>query len=119
MVSDLQAMKRERLHLSVHTIIETGRDWNGRFYIVYGKNASVFRRCPKEVRKWLKLPSKIPSREAYDSWIASLEAADAARGKKAELIEEGLSEELLATGFGPEVHALDESDPNHNTRTVI
>jgi hypothetical protein len=112
-------MKRERLHLSVHTSIETGRDWNGRFYIVYSNNASVFLRCPKEVRKWLKLPTKIPMREAYDSWIASLEAADAARGKKAEPVEEGLSEELLATGFGPEVHGLDESDPNHNTRTVI
>lgn len=109
--------KRERLHLSVHTVIETGRDWNGRFYIVYSNNASVFMRCPKEVRKWLKLPAKIPSREAYDSWIASLEAADAA--KKAKPVEEGMSNELLATGFGPEVHALDESDPNHATRTVI
>jgi hypothetical protein len=112
-------MKRERLHLSVHTSIETGRDWNGRFYIVYSNNASVFLRCSKDVRKWLKLPSKIPSREAYDSWIASLEAADAARGKKAEPVAEGLSDELLATGFGPEAHGLDESDPNHNTRTVI
>jgi len=25
----------------------------------------------------------------------------------------------LATGFGPEVHALDESDPNYQTRTVL
>jgi hypothetical protein len=112
--------KRERLHLSAHTSIETGRDWNGRFYIVYAKNASVFLRCPKEVRKWLKLPAKIPSREAFDSWIASLEAADAEREKKRDhLPEEGMSEELLATGFGPEVHALDESDPNYQTRTVL
>lgn len=110
-------MKRERLHLSIYTVIETGRDWNGRFYIVYNNGAAVFRRCPKEVRKFLKLPSKIPMREAYDSWIASLEAADANR--KTKPVEEGMSEELLATGFGPEVHALDESDPNHQTRTVI
>jgi len=122
-------MKRERLHLSVHTSIETGRDWNGRFYIVYTNGASVFLRCPKEVRKWLKLPAKIPMREAYDSWIASLEAADQERvSKKAQpltgepLIEgngPNLSPELMATGFGPEVHALDESDPNHQTRTII
>lgn len=112
--------KRERLHLSQHTVIETGRDWNGRFYIVYGNNASVFLRCPKEVRKWLKLPAKIPSREAFDSWIASLEAGDADRSQKREPVStEGLSEELLATGFGPEVHALDESDPNYQTRTVL
>jgi hypothetical protein len=112
-------MKRERLHLSVHTNIETGRDWNGRFYIVYNNGAAVFRRCPKEVRRFLKLPPKIPMREAFDSWIASLEADDATRGKKAQPVEEGLTDELLATGFGPEVHALDESDPNHQTRTVI
>lgn len=111
-------MKRERLHLSVHTNIETGVDWNGRYYIAYTNGASVFLRCPKEVRKWLKLPAKIPSREAYDSWIASLEAADAARSKRKDDKQEGLSEELLATGFGPEVHALDESDPNHQTKMI-
>ena len=122
-------MKRQRLHLSAHTNIETGVDWNGRYYIAYTQGASVFFRCSKEVRKWLKLPAKIPSRESYDSWIASLEAADAARvSKKAqpltgEPLMEGngpnLSQELLATGFGPEVHELDESDPNHQTRTII
>lgn len=112
-------MKRERLHLSTSTTVETGVDWNGRYYIAYTKGASVFMRCPKEVRKWLKLPAKIPSREAYDSWIASLEAADTARSKKgSKAQEEGLSEELLATGFGPEVHALDESDPNHQTKMI-
>ena len=112
-------MKRERLHLGPSTIIETGVDWNGRYYIAYTKGISIFLRCPKEVRKWLKLPVKIPSREAYDSWVASLEAADAERGKKKDSKQEGLSEELLATGFGPEVHVLDESDPNHQTRTII
>lgn len=112
-------MKRERLHLSVYTNIETGVDWNGRYYIAYTNGASVFMRCPKEVRKWLKLPAKIPSREAYDSWIASLQAADAERAKRnSKGKEEGLSEELLATGFGPEVHALDESDPNHQTKMI-
>lgn len=112
-------MKRERLHLSVHTSIETGVDWNGRYYIAYANGASVFMRCSKEVRKWLKLPAKIPSREAYDSWIASLQAADAERAKRnSKGKEEGLSEELLATGFGPEVHALDESDPNHQTKMI-
>jgi hypothetical protein len=69
-------MRRERLHLGQGTTIETGRDWNGRFFIAYTKGASVFLRCPIETRRWLKLPAKIPSREAFDSWIASLEAAD-------------------------------------------
>lgn len=118
-------MKRERLHLSVHTNVETGLDWNGRYFIAYTNGASMFFRCPKEARKWLKLPAKIPSREAYDSWIASLEAADQARvSKKAKPLTSeapikqtspSLSQELLATGFGPECH-LDETDPMDDLR---
>lgn len=113
--------KRDRLHLSTHQSIETSRDTNGRFYIAYSKGASVFIRDLKELRRFLKVPKGIPMREALDSWLASLEAMDADRAVKREQLPttEGLSEELLATGFGPEVHALDESDPNYSTRTVI
>lgn len=120
-------MRRERLHLGPATTVETGKDWNGRFYIAYTKGGSVFMRCPVEVRRWLKLPAKIPSREAFDSWIASLEAADQERVSNtaqpltSEPLMEGmspsLSQELLSTGFGPECH-LDESDPNHQTKMI-
>jgi hypothetical protein len=113
--------KRDRLHLSPYQTIETGRDWNGRFYIAYSNGASVFIRDLKELRRFLKVPKGIPSRESLDSWLASLEAMDKERESKRTNLpqEEGLSEELLATGFGPEVHALDESDPNYATKTVI
>lgn len=113
--------KRDRLHLSPYQTIETGRDWNGRYFIAYSGGASVFIRDLKELRRFLKVPKGIPSREALDSWFASLEAMDAEKAKRREQVstEEGLSEELLATGFGPEVHALDESDPNYATKTVI
>lgn len=106
-------MKSEYLHLSQHQSVETNLDWNGRYYIVRSGTASVFRRDPKEVRKFLKLPIGIPSRAAFDSWIASLEEADNARAQKK------LDKQIdHATGFGPECH-LDESDPNYQTRTVI
>jgi hypothetical protein len=108
-------MKRERLHLSRYTSIETYRDWNGRVFIACSGNVSMMFSDPVSLRKWLKLPKGIPMRESFDSWIASLEAADAAKRKP--LAEEGLSDELLATGFGPEAH-LDESDPNYQTRMV-
>jgi hypothetical protein len=98
-------MKRERLHLSQTTTVETGKDWNGRFFIAYDKGASVFLRCPNDVRRWLKLPAKIPMRESYDSWIASLEAADA-----------GPSQGLPAASSAEE---LDPSDPNYQSKTVI
>jgi hypothetical protein len=98
-------MRRERLHLSHTTTVETGKDWNGRFFIAYDKGASVFLRCPKEVRRWLKLPAKIPMRESYDSWIASLEAADAKPSQNPAPLSS-------AGELGPE-------DPNYETRTVI
>lgn len=112
--------KRDRLHLSPYQTIETGRDWNGRYFIAYSNGASVFIRDLKELRKFLKVPKGIPSRESLDSWLVSLEAMDKERETRKESpVSEGLSEELLATGFGPEVHALDESDPNFATKTVI
>lgn len=114
--------KRDRLHLSTYQTIETGRDWNGRFYIAYSNGASLFIRDLKELRRFLKVPKGIASRESLDSWLASLEAMDKEREAKREPHTqegEGLSDELLATGFGPEVHALDESDPNFATKTVI
>lgn len=120
--------KRDRLHLSTYQTIETGRDWNGRFYIAYSGGASVFIRDLKELRRFLKVPKGIPSRESLDSWLASLEAMDAERAQKQHQplssdtavkgSEPSLSQELLATGFGPECH-LDESDPNYSTRTII
>lgn len=118
-------MKRETLHLPGGMSIETGKDFNGRFFIAYAKNASVFIRDAKELRSFLKLPIKTSSRESLDSWLASLEGFDKGKGAQpltseaaAEQTSPSLSQELLATGFGPECH-LDESDPNHNTRTII
>jgi|DEB0MinimDraft_3_1074331.scaffolds.fasta_scaffold38670_2 hypothetical protein len=114
-------MKRERLHLSNHQNIETGLDWNGRFYIAYSSGASLFFRDVPVMRRWLKLPKGIPSRESFDSWIASLEAADQQRAfNKAGVVQgtaPSLSQELLETGFGPEVFAEDE-DPTANTKMV-
>ena len=101
-------MKREMLQLSPHQFVETGRDFNGRFWIAYSSGATMFFREVKELRRFLRLPVAIPIRASFDNWIASLAAADQQR-----------SAEHQVTGFGPECHQLDESDPNHNTRTVI
>ena len=74
-------MKRERLHLSRHQSIETYRDWNGRCYIACTNGASMLFRDVTELRRWLKLTKGLPCRESFDSWIASLEAADQGRGE--------------------------------------
>lgn len=110
-------MKYQRLQLSPYTSIETSLDGNGRYWIAYSGGASVFIRDTKELRKFLKLPKGIPCRERFDEWMREIQAADDARRERREE-REGLSEEVIATGFGPECH-LDESDPNFATRTVI
>jgi len=108
-------MKRETLHLQGGLSIETGKDFNGRFFIAYAKNASVFIRDTKELKNFLRLPTKTPSRDSLDSWLASLAAHDSSTREPQ---QPALTDEHLATGFGPECH-LDESDPNHDTKTII
>ena len=108
-------MKRARLQLNAATSIETSLDANGRYWIAYSNGASVFLRDTKELRRFLKLPKGIPSRERFDAWLQELvSTSDTAHHNTSP----GPSKELLATGFGPECH-LDESDPNYATRTVI
>ena len=69
-------MKRDTLRLPGNMSVETGRDWNGRFYVAYSKGASVFVRCPKELRRFLKLSLATASRASLDSWLESLTDGD-------------------------------------------
>lgn len=133
--------RRDTLRLSQHQSVETGLDWNGRYFIAYSGGASVFIRDLKELRRFLKIPKSIPMRESLESWLVSLEDMDAKRKGAQPLASEApiqqtspsLSQELLATGFGPECHDDDEAlstgaepidnaidnAPAANTRTVI
>jgi hypothetical protein len=113
-------MRRDRLSLSQHQFIETSRDHNGRYFIAYSGGASVLIRDVAELRRFLKIPKGILMRESLDSWLASLADQDAKRktSPNQEQVGSSLSDEVLATGFGPECH-LDPSDPNHNTRAII
>ena len=54
-------------------------------------------------------------RASLDAWLQELESSD--QGVKPNPID-GLSAEHIATGFGPEVHGLDDSDPQFKTRMV-
>jgi len=114
-------MKREKIHLSQYQSVETGLDASGRFYIAYSSPGSMFFRDVKALRRWLKLPKGVASRDSFDSWIASIEAADQQRAfNKAGAIQDkspSLSQEVLATGFGPEVFQDDE-DPAANTKMI-
>ena len=111
--------KRDALRLPGDMSIETGPDWQGRYWVGYRKGCSMFFRDVLLLRKWLALPVGTTSRQAFDSWVASIEAEDAERAARKQHPKEGLSDEYLATGFGPEAQGLDETDPNHATRTII
>lgn len=108
--------KREQFYLPGGVPIETGVDWNGRYFIGYRKGSSMGFTCPKALRKWLGLPLKTPSREAFDAWIAKLEEADAAKAKPAPVKQD--QSLLKETGWGPEQHA-DEEDPALSTKMVL
>lgn len=93
-------MKRQRLQLSGQMSVGAGRDFNGPYFVVYSNGASVLRRCPKDVRKALRLPAGTPSRAMLDAWLEELQAPGPAPDE-------------------PQGSALDPSDPNYQTKTVI
>jgi len=97
-------MKREILHLPTGMSVETGKDWNGRYFICYAKNASIISRTTAEVRQFLKMPIKTASRDSLESWLASLAAADQSKTPQVPSQSQGLSAEYSETGFGPECH---------------
>jgi hypothetical protein len=111
-------MKRERFEAKT-LWIETSRDWNGRYWIAWKPDVSLYFRDRSAMVKWLSWPKGTPTRTSLDSWLDSLAAADAERESRSRdpQPESPLTDELLATGFGPECH-LDETDPNYQTKTV-
>ena len=98
-------MKRDRLVLSKSQSIETSKDWNGRYFIAYTGNASIYVRDVKELLRFLKIPKSIPMRAALDSWLESLADMDAAKEKPANLEQDRAL--LKETGFDPLHHLTD------------
>ena len=107
--------------------IETSIDASGRWFVVWKPDVSVYVRTRKEVLKFASWPIKTPTGDSLRGWLDQLEAIDQERvSKKAQPLTGGplmegkapnLSQELLATGFGPEVFA-EEEDPTANTKMI-
>jgi hypothetical protein len=100
------AVKRDRLVLSQHQSIETGRDWSGRFFIAYSGGASVFIRDLKELRRFLKIPKSIPMRESLESWLASLADMDA---KRKGPVEAPVGDANVEGSWDPHAHDVDNT----------
>jgi len=82
-------------------------------FTCYRPHVSVFCRTGSEVIAFAKWPASTATGAALRVWLQEIEQANTAAAAA-----EGLSPELLATGFGPEAHG-DEADPIENTRTII
>jgi hypothetical protein len=108
--------------------IETSKDWNGRWFTVWKPHSSIYCRTRKEVLKFAAWPIKTPTGDSLRAWLTSLEEMDKERVSKSaepltseapiEQTSPSLSQELLATGFGPEVFQ-EEEDPALSTRMVV
>jgi hypothetical protein len=83
-----------------------------RNYCCWKPGTSVFCANRKEVLRFMAWPTKTPTGDALRDWLTEIEEADAKRAKPAE--QQGLTPELLATGWGPETHDID----NDSTRMV-
>lgn len=103
-------MKREHFaHSGIR--IETWFD-GVRNYVCWKPGTSVFCANRSEVLRFMAWPAKTPTGDALRLWLTEIEEADAKRAKPAE--QQGLTPELLATGWGPEAHDID----NDNTKMV-
>lgn len=104
-------MKTDRFTAQGLYILRQWDRWNGASFIAWKPHVS---RCFKDRRSLLRFiawPAKTPTGDRIREWLDSFDQAP-------EPAPQDTTAELLATGFGPECH-LDETDPNHQTRTVI
>ena len=103
--------RSQTLRLGTSTIINTDRDTNGRWWITYYKQCSLFHRDSASVRSVFKFPKGTPSRDALDAWLEELATADSKRQGAVVAVDP-------AQSWEPEAHA-DENDPVAGTKMVI
>lgn len=84
-----------------------------RHYVCWRPGTSVFCTNRKEVLRFINWPTKTPTGDALRDWLTTIEEADAKRARPTE--QQGLTPELLATGWGPETF---DEDPTKNTRMI-
>lgn len=113
--------RTQRFHVPRALFVERQVDrWNGESFIAWVPHTSSGFTDRKALLRFIAWPVKTPTGDALREWLKSFDPVVDQEPLAHDLqAASSLSDELLATGWGPEVHALDESDPNHLTRTVI
>ena len=92
--------------------IETSRDWNGRWFVVWKPNVSIYCRTRKEVLKFASWPTKTPTGDSLRTWLDQMEAID--KERKAPTAEP-VGDANVEGSFDPLAHDID----NTNTRVII
>ena len=108
-------MKIEQFEAPGLKVTRTYDPWNGSYWICWVPNKTQWFKDRKVMLKFIAWPPKTPTGDRLREWLDSFETDEPTRFVDR---PEELSEEVKATGFGPECH-LDESDPNYATKTVI
>jgi hypothetical protein len=106
-------LKPKSFHVPGALLIEQHivKDGPSPYFVAWKPHTSRLFYDRKEMMRWIKWPKGTPTREAIDAFLDGLEAPKAQPALDLEAIKR--------EGFGPEAHALDDSDPNSQTRTVI
>jgi len=113
--------RTQRFHVPGALFVERQVDrWGGESFIAWKPHTSSGFTDHKALLQFIAWPAKTPTGDALREWLKGFDPV-ADHGPPAHDLQaaSSLSDELLATGWGPEAHALDESDPNHLTRPVI
>jgi hypothetical protein len=97
--------------------IDTNFDMNGRYWTVWKPNTTQIFRDSKEMLRWISWPPKTQTGDSLRSWISSIQAADAERKQRPAPVGDA----NVPHSFDPLAHesTLDDSDPNHATRTIV
>jgi hypothetical protein len=93
--------------------VESSRDLNGRHYVAWQPSESRGFSDRKSLLRWLSWPPKTQTGDELRAWLDELEAAPAPAPSAP------VGDANVEASFDPLAHGLDESDPQHATRTVI
>jgi hypothetical protein len=92
--------------------IETWRDFDGRCYVCWRPDVSIYCRTRKEVLKFAAWPTKTPTGDSLRAWLDSLEQMDAERKG---VTAEPVGDANVEGSFDPLAHDVD----NENTKMVV
>lgn len=106
-------MKQDTFNVPGLRITRQYDRWNGALYLAWKPDVSMAFRDTKALLKFCAWPIKTPTGDALRQWIKSFEANEPVVDDPQPT--SSLTDEHLATGFGPECHDVD----NDNTRTII